>query len=255
MGVLRRLELGETIVAILMGTAASGCATAVTTTREDATERGSSDTAAPEGTSTGVTATGMNLLHDSGVRADDVSDVNSVRAGETARGETTFDVELPTDTVEQGLQTSRDSVESVGALETEPFGAQMLSAVIDGQSYEFSEDMLTYNGRPPMMDIYARSGSETGAWFSLRVAVSPTSTSAIVPGEYACGPEKTTFVMLSGAGGVFDSTTLGPCRVVVDSPGTASGEVFSGSFEATLYTTDGARAVVLEHGRFYGVVP
>jgi len=134
-------------------------------------------------------------------------------------------------------------------------GVSMIRAVIDGESFEFTRDLLTYNGRPPMMDIAAWSSREMERWFSLRIAVTPPSQASLESGQYPCGPDAPTFIMLSGPGAVFDSTTMGPCQVVVDSAGTTSGEVFSGTFEATLYTSDGLRAVVLEQGRFYGVVP
>lgn len=129
----------------------------------------------------------------------------------------------------------------------------MLSAVIDGVYTEFKRDVIAYDGRPPMMDIFAGMTGDAPSWGSLRVAVMPSDV--IVPGEYECGPDRQSFIMLIGNAGVFDTTTVvAACTIVVESAGTQPGEVFSGTFEATAYTTDGARSIALEHGTFLGVV-
>lgn len=132
----------------------------------------------------------------------------------------------------------------------------MLSAVIDSRVSEFSDDVLAYNGRPPMMDIFAgAAGDALTQWDTLRVAVVPSSAQ-LLPGEYACGPGQPSFIMLIGERGVFDSTSVDAwCTIIVESAGTQPGEVFSGRFEATVHTTDGADSVLLEQGRFFGVVP
>jgi hypothetical protein len=154
-----------------------------------------------------------------------------------------------------GVAARTDGV--VGDASSEAVSAvPMLSATIDALLVEFGDDVLAYNGRPPMMDIFAGANGDSPSWSTLRVAVVPPSLSEIVAGEYQCGPGETSFIMLHGASGVFDTTTTGgPCEIIVESPGTQSGQVFSGSFSATLYTTDGARSVMLEHGKFFGIVP
>lgn len=129
----------------------------------------------------------------------------------------------------------------------------MLSAVIDGVYTEFKRDVIAYNGRPPMMDIYGGMTGDAPPWYTLRVAVTPSDV--IVPGEYECGPDRQSFIMLMGDSGHFDTTAVvTACTIVVESAGTQPGEVFSGTFEATVYTTDGARSKTIENGTFLGVV-
>lgn len=113
-----------------------------------------------------------------------------------------------------------------------------LVATIDGRAVEFRSDMLTYNGRPPTMDMSA--GSDDPSWLTLRVFVAPDGQGTIAPGEYPCGLGKS-WLMLIGASGVYVSYEApGTCSVHVSEPGVERGEVFSGTFSGTLVKSDGS---------------
>lgn len=130
----------------------------------------------------------------------------------------------------------------------------MLRAKLNGVATDFPRDLSFYNGRAPMMDVYGSAIDDATGWGVLRVAVTPKDV--LVAGEYECGPGQPSFITLSGNLGYFDTTTVATtCRIVVESAGNQSGELFAGRFEATVYRTDGTGSIEVSGGRFVGIVP
>jgi hypothetical protein len=127
-----------------------------------------------------------------------------------------------------------------------------LVATIEGRTVDFRTDMLTYNGRPPTMDVSA--GSEDPTWLTLRVFVAPDGQGTIAPGEHDCDMGQSWIMLIAASATYVSYEDPGTCTVHVIDAGVESGEIFSGTFSGTLVKSDGTSPLVLTEGTFYGVV-
>jgi hypothetical protein len=117
---------------------------------------------------------------------------------------------------------------------------------LHGETVEFREDLLWYDGRPPTLDLSARTSQ--GEWTSLRLFIDPDGD-AVVPGVYRNG---STYVSLRGPTAEYSSTDHEE-TICVSEDGTGEGEVVAGSFTATLASSDGTSSFPVS-GTFSGSI-
>jgi hypothetical protein len=123
-------------------------------------------------------------------------------------------------------------------------------ASIAGQTIEFREDLLWYDGRPPLLDLSALS--EEAGWTSFRIVIDP-GDDVVVPGRYESGPGNVTYVQARAESGEYDSVDNDLSIICVNEAGTGAGARVSGTFSATLENYDGSRSFKAT-GTFSGTI-
>jgi hypothetical protein len=123
-------------------------------------------------------------------------------------------------------------------------------ATIDGQTIEFRNDLLWYDGRPPTLDLSALS--DAVGWVSFRIFIDPPGD-AVVPGVYQSGPGNVTYVIARRPSGEYDTIDNDASTICVTEAGTGAGARVAGSFSAALASHDGG-ATLIASGTFSGAL-
>ena len=131
-------------------------------------------------------------------------------------------------------------------------GDQGIVLTIGTQVIEYREEPFAYAGRPPLLEIWARNGTEG----TFRIMVAPeTGGTTIVPGTtYPCRTGGT-YLTLMRAGKQYDTynRTGGSCSVTVTEAGYGAGDRFSGTFSGTLIGLESG-GVEVKDGSFFGLL-
>ena len=122
---------------------------------------------------------------------------------------------------------------------------------LGGIVIEFREDVLTYGGRSPLLDM---SAFATGAALrSFRLMVGPRpGESSVVASDYYCSVGFA--YMMANAGAYATDYGEGGCTVRVTEAALGAGSPFSGTFCATLGAGDGSGSLEVVRGSFFGLV-
>jgi hypothetical protein len=126
-----------------------------------------------------------------------------------------------------------------------------ISGEVDGSVVVFDQDVQAYNGRAPMMEVSARKDDGTTLG-SLRIMVIPEA-GVITPGDYRC--QDGSVVIYSSPQRYETSQAPGECSIHVDEAGLTSGQIFSGTFSAKVFSTGGdPTSTIISEGEFRAIV-
>jgi hypothetical protein len=106
---------------------------------------------------------------------------------------------------------------------------------IAGETIEFREDLLWYDGRPPTLDLSAHT--DAAGWTSFRIFIDPEGPSVVV-GELRDGPGST-YVLAQRGTEQYDSIDNNASTICVVAAGTGEQARVAGTFAATLVNADG----------------
>jgi hypothetical protein len=119
----------------------------------------------------------------------------------------------------------------------------------EGKTVEFRNDLLWYDGRPPLLDLSARSDAED--WQTFRIVIFPDSD-AVVPGVYG-GGFNPVYAWAARPMNVYDSVANRSLAVCVTESGIGEGARVAGRFSVDLAAANGGNVIPVK-GTFSGLI-